>query len=58
MNKIEQLVDRMEPAAALAAMKPALMKTLAHLDEEARILFVAGMLEKGQSDKLSSMVHL
>jgi hypothetical protein len=58
MNRIEQLVDRMEPAAALAAMKPALMKTLTHLDEETRIRFVAGMLGKEQSDKLSSMVHL
>jgi hypothetical protein len=58
MRELEQLVDSMEPAEALAVMGPALKKILSHLDEDSRIRFVTGMLEETDNDKISSMVNL
>lgn len=55
---LEQILDSMEPAEALAALKPQLKKILSHLDEDATVEFVTGLMEQAEGDKLSSMVHL
>jgi len=57
-RKIEEILDRLEPTEALAALTPGLKKTLAHLDEEARVGFVTDMIEEPGSDKVASMVNL
>ena len=58
MKDIEQLLEQMEPAEALAKLTPAIKNILAHLDEEARIRFVTDMIGDGGEDKIASMVNL
>jgi len=58
MNELQEILSRMEPAAAILALAPALKNILAHLDEEERVKFVTDMIEDPNGDKLSSMVHL
>jgi hypothetical protein len=58
MNKLQDILDDMEPGEALAAVTPELRKILAHLDEEARVGFVIEMLGGAEGDKLSSLVDL
>ena len=58
MMDLEKILDSMEPAEALAALKPILKKTLSHLDEEAVVDFVTGLMKQADGDKLSSMVNL
>jgi hypothetical protein len=56
--ELAQILDSMEPAEALAALKPQLRKILSSLDEETVVEFVTGLMEQKDGDKLSSMVHL
>jgi predicted fused transcriptional regulator/phosphomethylpyrimidine kinase len=58
MKEIQQLLEQLEPAEALAKLIPAVKKNLAHLDEEARIRFVTDMIGDGGQDKIASMVNL
>lgn len=58
MMELAQILDSMEPAEALAALKPQLRKILSSLDEEAVVEFVTGLMGHEDGDKLSSMVHL
>jgi uncharacterized tellurite resistance protein B-like protein len=58
MNELQEILDRLEPAAALSALAPALKNILTHLDEEARVKFITDMIDDPDGDKLSSMVHL
>nr|MBF0223061.1 hypothetical protein [Desulfobulbaceae bacterium] len=58
MKELQNIFGRMEPGEAVAALTPELKKILSHLDEDARVGFVTGLLEEGQRDKVSSMVHL
>jgi hypothetical protein len=58
MTEIEKIMESMEPTEALTALAPALKKILAHLDEDSRVQFVTGLLDEGDSDKVSSMVNL
>lgn len=58
MKKLQELLLRMEPGEALAALGPELKKIMAHLDEEARVNFVTEMLGGAEGDKLSSLVDL
>lgn len=58
MKELRRILDTMEPAEALAAMRPELETILAHVDEEARHRFVAGMIGGPEGDKVSSMVDL
>lgn len=58
MMELEQILDSMEPAEALTALKPQLRKILSSLDEEAVVAFVTGLMEQEDGDKVSSMVHL
>ena len=58
MKELQDILSRMEPAAAVAALSPALKNILAHLGEEDRVKFVTDMIDDPYGDKLSSMVHL
>jgi len=58
VKEIAEILERLEPAEALAALTPALKKILDHLDEETRVGFVTAMIEEPGEDKLSSIVHL
>ena len=58
MKELQDLMDRMEPAAALAALAPTLKNLLSNLDEEERVRFVTNMIDAPDGDKVSSMVHL
>jgi hypothetical protein len=58
MKELQDILDSMEPSEALAALTPRLRKILSHLDEEARVGFVTGLIGEAGGDKVSSMVHL
>ncbi|MDD5758693.1 MAG: hypothetical protein PHI06_06380 [Desulfobulbaceae bacterium] len=58
MKELQDILSRMEPAAAISALAPVLKNILAHLDEEDRVKFVTDMIDEPNGDKLSSMVHL
>ncbi len=58
MKELQEILSRMEPAAALTVLAPALKNILAHLEEEDRVKFVTDMIDDPDGDKLSSMVHL
>lgn len=58
MMNLERILESMEPAEALAALKPQLKKILSDLDEDAMVEFVTGLMEQADGDKLTSMVHL
>ena len=58
MNELQKILGRMEPAAAILALAPALKNILAHVDEEDRVKFVTDMIDDPDGDKISSMVHL
>jgi uncharacterized tellurite resistance protein B-like protein len=56
--ELHEILNRLEPAEALAALGPELKKILAHLDEEARADFVIEMLGGAEGDKIGSLVDL
>jgi len=58
MKELQSILDSMEPGEALAALRPLLRRILSHLDEEARVGFVTGLIDEAGGDKVSSMVHL
>lgn len=58
MKELQEILSRMEPAAALLALAPALKNILAQLDEGERVKFVTDMINDPDGDKISSMVHL
>jgi hypothetical protein len=58
MKELQEILHSLEPGEALAALAPELQKILAHLDEEARVGFVVGMLGGAEGDKISSLVDL
>ena len=58
MKELQEILARLEPAAALSALAPALRNLLVHLDDAARVRYVAGLVGPRHEDKISSMVHL
>ena len=58
MKELQDILTSLEPGAALAALAPELKKIMAHLDEEARVGFVVGMLGGAEGDKIGSLVDL
>ncbi|EFI35638.1 hypothetical protein Dthio_PD3067 [Desulfonatronospira thiodismutans ASO3-1] len=57
-KNILDLVLNLEPEEALDAFSGALREVLSRLEDEQRVRFVLALLEKGDEDKISSMVHL
>lgn len=58
MKELQQIIDTLEPTAALAKLLPVLKSLLSHLDEEARVQHVLQLLGGGGEDKVGSMVNL
>lgn len=58
MKGIQTILERMEPDEALKELAPTLKKILAHLDDEARVRYIAGLVGEQADDKISSMVNL
>ena len=58
VDKIQELVDTMEPKEAVSAIG-LVMKTLSPvLDEEDRLTFVMSLVGESPEDKVASLVHL
>lgn len=58
MEELQQILDTLEPAEALAALTPQLRRILAHLAEEARVGFLTDLIDGPGGDKVASMVNL
>ncbi len=58
MNRIQQVIDGMDPEEALAAIAGAVKKLFALLSDEARLNFVVNLVGVSGDDKMASMVLL
>ncbi len=58
MDRIQQVIDSLDPEEALQAVAGAVKKLLALLGHEARLQFVVNLLEDAPKDKVASLVHL
>ncbi|MDO9264937.1 MAG: hypothetical protein Q7U02_13295 [Desulfosalsimonadaceae bacterium] len=58
MNKIIDILERMEPEKALSEIAASLRKLLPLVDEGARIRFIMNLTGESGDDKVSSLVHL
>jgi hypothetical protein len=58
MNKIFDILERMEPEKALSEIAISVKKLLPLIDEETRIRFVMSLTGDSGDDKVSSLVHL
>nr|WP_291323226.1 hypothetical protein [Desulfonatronospira sp.] len=52
------LIRDLEPEEVLDALSVPLREVLARLEDEQRVSFVLQLLEQGDEDKITSMVHL
>jgi hypothetical protein len=57
-NKIQELVNNMEPQEAASALSFLLKGLFPLLDEDARIRFVMNLIGDSGDDKVTSLVHL
>jgi hypothetical protein len=58
LRKLQQVIDGMDPPAALAALTAVVQKILANLGEEARLQVVVNLVGDAGADKVGSLVHL
>jgi len=58
VDKIQELVNNMEPQKAVSALSSVIKDVLPLLDEDTRIKFVMHLIGDSGDDKISSMVHL
>lgn len=58
MNKIQKLVDIMEPEQAASSIALVMKKLWPVLGENARIKFVMSLVGESGADKVASLVHL
>jgi hypothetical protein len=58
MNKIQNILEHMEPDKALSEIADSVRKLLPLVDEDARIKFIMTLTGGAQDDKVSSLVHL
>ena len=56
-KRIQEILESMEPAEALAVLAHQLKKNLSCLGQEARIDFVIELMDGPGGDKISSMVN-
>jgi hypothetical protein len=57
-NKVQQLIESLDPEEALAAMARAVKNLFPLTSQEARLQFVVDLIGEGEQDKVTSMVHL
>jgi hypothetical protein len=58
MGGIQQLVDRMDPEQAFSEIASVVKRLFQVLGEQARIDFIASIIDKSGGDKVGSMVQL
>lgn len=58
MVELEEVIARMEPEQALAAIAKAANSLLSQISDEARLDFVVSLVGDAGADKVSSMVNL
>ncbi len=58
MAKIQELLERLTPEAALSEIAAALPKLLPAVPEEARLNFIRQIAGSRGGDKVASLVHL
>ena len=57
-DKIQELVNKMEPQEAASALSFVIKGLFPLLDEDARIKFVMNLIGDSGDDKVTSLVHL
>jgi len=57
-DKIQKLVDHMEPEEAALALTSVLRKVFPLLEEEARLKLVSNLVGTPSDEKVTSLVHL
>jgi hypothetical protein len=57
-KEIQEILETMEPAEALAALASQLKRILSCLDQEAKTGFITELMDGPGGDKISSMVNL
>jgi len=58
MDELRNMIERMVPDKALAALAEVFKDLLGHLDEKKRIAFFVSLLGGAGRDKVASMVDL
>jgi len=58
VNKIQELVNKMEPQEAASALALVIKDLFPLLNEDIRIKFVMDLIGDSGDDKVSSLVHL
>ena len=58
VDKIQELVNNMEPQEAASALSFVIKSLFPLLDEDARIRFVMRLIGDSGDDKVTSLVHL
>ena len=58
VNKIQELVNNMEPQEAVSALSFVIKDLFPLLNEDIRIKFVMDLIGDSGDDKVSSLVHL
>jgi hypothetical protein len=58
IEKIQELVNGMEPEKAASAIAEVMQKLLPFLEEDARLRFVLTLFGEPSEEKLGSLVHL
>ncbi len=58
VDKIQELVNKMEPQEAASALSFVLKGLFPLLDEDARIRFVMSLIDDSGDDKVTGLVHL
>jgi hypothetical protein len=57
-DKIQELIDHMEPEEAASALSVVLRKILPLLTEETRLNLISNLVDTPSHEKVSSLVHL
>ena len=57
-KSLQQIIDQLEPEAALKEMAVIIKKLFPLLEEQTRLDFVVNLMGDAGSDKVSSLVHL
>ena len=58
VDKIQELVNNMEPQEAASALALVIKNLFPLLDEDSRIKFIMDLIGDSGDDKVSSLVHL
>jgi hypothetical protein len=57
-DKVQQLIESLDPEEALAAVARAVKNLFPLISQEARLQFVVDLIGEGDHEKVTSLVHL